>query len=700
MKIKYYFTIAMVALVMTNCSQEDEFQDIQQSSDAHTLTATIEGGSSRSAVTDGGFFSWTRGDAISVWNGSSKTSYTYSGTSNQFNGSATSISGYAVYPDGNHSNLSGSTLPTVNLKNSYSYGSTNAIMLAKVQGNNRNLSFNHLGGLMRFTIKNIPSNATSFTFTANSDITGNFQVTPENGENVIKTTTTLSSNKTVTITFSDNQNERTFYIPLPVGTYSGFTIQVGNCSYTTTQAINTINRRTLLLMPTFTCSGTHLEKGENSIKLENIEQEMNISGNESLMIETPTSSDANTQLNLSYEPTDNATLNISDGQTGNSTISKAKVVVNVKNNTEVKELNIDAPTLTVELASGEYNEITAKTATQTLIIKSGVTVKNLKVFGGNVVIENGANVQSRTNLRILTFEDKDAKFEVYPLDYADDWSGREITTWSDLIDNPQYGGPMLYGNGYATTGMSDAAYYWYDEGNTELYHMFPDNGWGGMENYNFAGGGHAISNYWGAGYADKDRNIHIAKYYGQDYIDQWTGVPGADAGLGWFCVQLMTPIAPHSGNNFAVHYGYKDGKNYIENLPEISFADGQARVIDHMYVTNTNYTLNQLYNGVKSEEGNTFGGNWTGLTEDAWLKIVAQGFDDVDADAYAEPISEVEFYLVKGLNVVETWQKWDLSGLGAVAKVRFNFLYSPEMGGKYGFTIPGYFAYDDIAVRF
>lgn len=341
---------------------------------------------------------------------------------------------------------------------------------------------------------------------------------------------------------------------------------------------------------------------------------------------------------------------------------------------------------------------------------NGTTKSYTKIISGSKQIPAGKTWKISTKLfydnnelyelRVLTFEDEDAKFEVYPLDYADDWSGREITTWSDLIDNPQYGGPMLYGNGYATTGMSDAAYYWYDEGNTKLYHMFPDNGWGGMENYNFAGGGHAISNYWGAGYTDKDRNIHIAKYYGQDYIDQWTGVPGADAGLGWFCVQLMTPIAPHSGNNFAVHYGYKDGKNYIENLPEISFADGQARVIDHMYVTNTNYTLNQLYNGVKSEEGNTFGGNWTGLTEDAWLKIVAQGFDDVDADAYAEPISEVEFYLVKGLNVVETWQKWDLSGLGAVAKVRFNFLYSPEMGGKYGFTIPGYFAYDDIAVRF
>ena len=290
-------------------------------------------------------------------------------------------------------------------------------------------------------------------------------------------------------------------------------------------------------------------------------------------------------------------------------------------------------------------------------------------------------------LRVLTFEDADAKFAPYYLEYADGWSGREISKWSELIDNPQYSGPLMYGN-----DMMDAMYYWYDGGNTELYHMFPDN-------YAFCywGGGHAVSSYWGKGYADEDRNGLIAKYYGQDYVDQWAGKPGADAALGWFLIQLTVPCAPHSGENFCVHYGYKDDYSYIENLPEWTFYDEEPRVIDHMWVTNTNYTLNQLYNGVKSEEGNTFGGDWSGLTEDAWLKIVAQGFEGVYDD---EPVSEVEFYLVKGYNVVEDWQKWDLSGLGKVAKVRFNFLYSEEMGGRYGFTIPGYFAYDDVAVRF
>ena len=290
-------------------------------------------------------------------------------------------------------------------------------------------------------------------------------------------------------------------------------------------------------------------------------------------------------------------------------------------------------------------------------------------------------------LRVLTFEDKDAKFEPYYLDYAYFWSGKEICTWSDLVDDKQYSGPLMYGN-----DSMDAMYYWYDEGNTELYHMFPDN-----YAYCFWGGGHAISNYWGAGYADEDRNGHIAKYYGEDYVNQWAGKPGADGALGWFLLQLMTPVPAHSGDNFCVHYGYMDDYSFIENLPEWTFYDCEPRVIDHMYVTNTIYTLNQLYNGVKSEEGNSFGGNWTGLTEDAWLKIVAYGFENVDDD---EPVSEVEFYLVQGLNVVEEWQKWDLSELGAVAKVRFNFLYSDEMGGRYGFTIPGYFAYDDVAVRF
>lgn len=144
-------------------------------------------------------------------------------------------------------------------------------------------------------------------------------------------------------------------------------------------------------------------------------------------------------------------------------------------------------------------------------------------------------------LRVLTFEDKDAKFEPFYLDYVNNYEGKEIATWSDLIDSPQYMGPLTYGD--CMTSM----YMWWDEGNTSLSHIFPNN-----YAFCFWGGGHAISNYWGEGYADEDRNKHIAKYYGQDYVDQWAGQPGADGALGWFNVQMMIPVAPHSDRKSVV----------------------------------------------------------------------------------------------------------------------------------------------------
>lgn len=666
MKIKYYFSMIMAALVMTNCSQEEELQDIQQYGDVHTLTATIEGGS-RSAVTDGGVFSWTSGDAISVWNGSNKVEYTYSGTGNKFTGTATQISGYAVYPDGEHSNLSGSNLPTVNLKSTYNYGSTNAIMMAKVQSGSPTLSFSHLGGLMRFTIKNIPNDATSFTFTANTSITGNFQVTPVSGENVINTATG-SSNKTVTINFTKNNLSNgtgTFYVPLPVGTYTGFTIAIGGQKYVSS-ATNTINRRTLLLMPTFTCSGTQLVKGENSFKLENAEQEMNVGGNESLLIETPASG-TNAQLNLNYTPeNNNSTLNISDGQTGDSKNSKAKVVVNVTNKQAVSELNINAPTLTVELSSGTYDEITAKTATKTLIIKKGVKVKSLKVIGGKVEIEDGAKVENQTELRVLTFEDGTEGFEPYDCTFTYSMSMFEetkyIKKWSDYI--PTDG---QYGNGHG-------AYEWYDEGNTELAFVKPEiESWWGIS-------GHAgISNYVGS---DED----IERYHDNDNM--------------LFMIDLQAYNVEGGANgskNFCSQYGYMDPEEYATDysptgvLPGIQFGDGVPRVIDHMYVTNTTYAYGIIVRGECD-----FGGSYE-YTNKSTFKIVAYGYDSFDD---TEPTT-TEFYLLNtGKRIVTDWKKWDLSVLGKVVRVEFNLVACYEGYGKYGLVIPAYFAYDDVAVQF
>lgn len=66
-------------------------------------------------------------------------------------------------------------------------------------------------------------------------------------------------------------------------------------------------------------------------------------------------------------------------------------------------------------------------------------------------------------LRVLTFEDADYKG-------GTNFAGGN--DWSSLIDEPQYGGTMLYPNGSGTTEESEA-YTWYDAGNTELKHTLP-----------------------------------------------------------------------------------------------------------------------------------------------------------------------------------------------------------------------------------
>jgi hypothetical protein len=250
-------------------------------------------------------------------------------------------------------------------------------------------------------------------------------------------------------------------------------------------------------------------------------------------------------------------------------------------------------------------------------------------------------------IRILTFEDSDAKFSAYEL-----YGGASINKWSDLVDDSQYGGSLTY------TNNSSDTYWWYDEGNTELFHSFTTPYWGG---------GHVISNY---------------------VIEDYETLP--DGHYGWYELQMCNPIGGHNGSkNFAVHNGYSDFYNsqlYDASLQGFEFADGKERIVECMYVTNTNYVLNSL----------TFGDGFnSAATENTYIKIVAYGYNAND-----ELVGTSEFTLCNGRNLVTTWEKWDLSSLGKVAKITFNFSASEDQIGSYGMNCPAYFAYDDVTVKF
>ena len=238
--------------------------------------------------------------------------------------------------------------------------------------------------------------------------------------------------------------------------------------------------------------------------------------------------------------------------------------------------------------------------------------------------------------------------------------------WTSLIDNPQYGGPMLYPDGTGTTDVSKA-YTWTDSNNTELSHTLPYS----FNNYCYWSGGHAISHYVTSNFTKYGDFNHQLTVYSKDAT-----------------TDIGTTGGGHNGsNNFAVHFGYKDNTSYTTGqvLPAISFADSVERVVDHMYVNNIVYALNCYLNG---------NGLTAKIGDDDWVKLTATGYN-----AAGEKTGETSIYLCNGPdNIITEWTKFDLAGLGKVQKVEFNITGSSDNG--YGFSQPAYFAYDDVAVRF
>ena len=259
-------------------------------------------------------------------------------------------------------------------------------------------------------------------------------------------------------------------------------------------------------------------------------------------------------------------------------------------------------------------------------------------------------------LRTLTFEDVDY------VSTTPNYLG--FYNWSSLIDSPQYGGDLLYGenHGDTTQQYSDVNYRWYDNGNTYLYSELPEN-WGTKM---YWGGGHASSNYWHGNLSDGDYSHQLSVY-----VPNNSG--NGQGGHG------------HNGsNNFCVHYGYHDDSGYsADNLPFIIFKDSIPRTIDHMFVNITTYLANCIVNG----------NDLTSLLgENDYLAIQAKGYKSDGTT------STKTFYIADGPDhVITDWTSWSLFSLGDVNKVEFNVIGSNDNG--YGLSQPAYFCYDDLSVR-
>lgn len=423
--MKKVLSFAAIASVFAISCTKAENDLMDPSAGRNVIQAVIED-DTRSSVTDGGTFNWTNGDKITlVGADNSNDTYNYvSGNSFTLDGTTPKVTNptVAYYPASSEHKADKFFLAT-----SYTYTyedgvSTNAAMIATPPTQGDTYAFRHLGGLMRFNVKNVPVGAESFSFTAvGKKITGDFDII----DGIIKTENSTSADNSVIISFTalTAVQDMTFYVPLPVGKYGDYKVafsiegQQDQVSHTSTGVTNTIAPKTLLLMPTFSFDGPNkLDKGNapaGVIDLEKGNQDVTISGSEGKgaeVVVVPADDKVDAVATLNYQPAANgtSTLSLSDGSADDAVSgeSEGNVVVNAApasgDAATVASLDIDMPTMTVTLqAPGgktvTYNTVTATTAQNTLIIGQGISVGTLNLNGGNVVIEEGATVGTINN---------------------------------------------------------------------------------------------------------------------------------------------------------------------------------------------------------------------------------------------------------------------------------------------------------------
>lgn len=111
-------------------------------------------------------------------------------------------------------------------------------------------------------------------------------------------------------------------------------------------------------------------------------------------IEVPRVEDSNINLNFTNGVSTKQTLTIKAADAKSETPTEAvnKLTITMPESKGLNlELDMPETTVTLKAASGEvvYDEVVATTALNTLYIEKGVTVKNLQVNGGTVVVKDG-----------------------------------------------------------------------------------------------------------------------------------------------------------------------------------------------------------------------------------------------------------------------------------------------------------------------
>lgn len=353
-------------------------------------------------------------------------------------------------------------------------------------------------------------------------------------------------------------------------------------------------------------------------------------------------------------------------------IKKDTVTVEVEKIVEV----VQKDTVTVEV---EKIVEVVKKDTVTVEVEKLVTVHDTidKIVDKIVEIHDTINIKVTDTIKIESTIDplvfrNDKGDLCYRVSFEDDdqlmdltgslTTGDEPLKWSDLIDDPQYGGLLLYGE----DGMGGNCTYTFIDQFSGLMSGFQgeftgaDLSWGNA----YWSGGLALSNYYNSSIEDGGYLTQLEVYSESDH----GGANGSD--------------------NFLMSYGYNDvvqtAVSY-DSRPYIGNMYGEFS-IESLYVNNSTYLLHSVGFGDQFN---------TAADENTQVMFVLEGYRDAEEE---ESAGSVVFYLVKDGVPVTEWTKVDCSALGKCDHFRVNITASEDQSGEYGLNVPAYVAIDDIVI--
>lgn len=354
-------------------------------------------------------------------------------------------------------------------------------------------------------------------------------------------------------------------------------------------------------------------------------------------------------------------------------IKKDTVTVEVEKTVEV----VKKDTVTVEV---EKIVEVVKKDTVTVEVEKLVTVHDTidKIVDKIVEIHDTINIKVTDTIKIESTIDplvfrNDKGDLCYRVSFEDDdlialpltgslTTGDEPLKWSDLIDDQQYGGTLLYGE----DGMGGNCTYTFIDQFSGLMSGFQgeftgaDLSWGNA----YWSGGLALSNYYNSSIEDGGYLTQLEVYSESDH----GGANGSD--------------------NFLMSYGYNDvvqtAVSY-DSRPYIGNMYGDF-TIESLYVNNSTYLLHSVGFGDQFN---------TAADENTQVMFVLEGYRDAEE---AESAGSVVFYLVKDGVAVTSWSKVDCSALGKCDHFRINITASEDQSGPNGLNVPAYVAIDDIVI--